>query len=273
MAKATRPARWIWVLLIANLVACKGSGSTDGPASASGPGSVAWSYYVAAQALPPSATLASAALAPTRTIASEPASGQERLFDDGAQTPSPSSPVPTDQPPATLPTFVPAKSPPVRLVIPSIQLDAPVVAIGWHQVADSGQSAWDDPGSAAGWLKNSAFPGRGSNVVLAGHHNIRGKVFRHLIDLQISDPIYLVGPESTYCYRVTERFIVPEKYASAEQKEQNALWIAPTIDERLTLITCWPYRSNSHRLIVVAKPDLSLSAESTPSIPPVSSQR
>jgi len=37
-------------------------------------------------------------------------------------------------------------------------------------------------------------------------------------------------------------------------RRQNARWIAPTTDERLTLVTCWPYTGNSHRLIIVAKP-------------------
>jgi sortase A len=35
---------------------------------------------------------------------------------------------------------------------------------------------------------------------------------------------------------------------------QNAQWIQPTTDERLTLVTCWPYNDNSHRLIIVARP-------------------
>ena len=37
-------------------------------------------------------------------------------------------------------------------------------------------------------------------------------------------------------------------------RRANAQWIAPTDDERLTLVTCWPYISNTHRLIIVAKP-------------------
>ena len=41
-----------------------------------------------------------------------------------------------------------------------------------------------------------------------------------------------------------------------EQKVRlaNARWIQPSEDERLTLITCWPYESNTHRLIIVALP-------------------
>jgi len=37
-------------------------------------------------------------------------------------------------------------------------------------------------------------------------------------------------------------------------RQENARWIAPTDDERLTLVTCWPYTNNTHRVVVVAKP-------------------
>jgi sortase A len=39
-------------------------------------------------------------------------------------------------------------------------------------------------------------------------------------------------------------------------RRKNAQWIMPTGDERLTLVTCWPYEwpGNSHRVIVVARP-------------------
>lgn len=153
--------------------------------------------------------------------------------------------------------FPPAESPPTRLVIHSIQLDTPVVSLGWHVVPGSEKVAWDDPGTAAGWLKSSALPGAGSNVVMAGHHNIRGEVFRYLVDVGVGDLVYLSTSDASYRYTVRERFILPEKHIPPEQKKQNALWIAPTTDERLTLVTCWPYRSNTHRLIVVARPKLS----------------
>ncbi len=39
-----------------------------------------------------------------------------------------------------------------------------------------------------------------------------------------------------------------------EIRKANAEWIAPTTNERLTLVTCWPKRSNTHRLIIVAEP-------------------
>jgi LPXTG-site transpeptidase (sortase) family protein len=53
-----------------------------------------------------------------------------------------------------------------------------------------------------------------------------------------------------------ERVIFPERFARLEQRVENARWILPSEDERLTLITCWPYESNTHRLVLVAKPVL-----------------
>lgn len=168
-------------------------------------------------------------------------------------------PRPTPSPTATIPPPTPAipraQVPPTWLAIPAIDLEAPIVPMGWREDgAGGGDVVWDDPGPAVGWLDSSSLPGEGSNVVLAGHHNIQGEVFRDLVDVAPGDQVYLTAGEITYRYLVRERFILPEKHVSEAQKEQNALWIAPTVDERLTMLTCWPYRDNTHRLIVVAVP-------------------
>jgi sortase A len=48
--------------------------------------------------------------------------------------------------------------------------------------------------------------------------------------------------------------ILPERDMDMDTRMENARWILPSTDERLTLITCWPAESNTHRLIVVAQP-------------------
>jgi hypothetical protein len=48
--------------------------------------------------------------------------------------------------------------------------------------------------------------------------------------------------------------IVPEKDQPLEVRRENARWIGPSNDERLTLVTCWPRHDNTHRLILVALP-------------------
>ena len=190
---------------------------------------------------------------PTAAPAYEAATPRQVAYlATGTPLPRPTSTAtPTVAPPT--PVIPRAQTPPTELAIPSIDLRAPVVPMGWRE-APGGEVTWDDPGAAVGWLESSSIPGEGSNVVLAGHHNIRGEVFRYLVDVAPGDEVLLTAGDVTYHYEVRERFIVPEKQVSEEQKAQNALWIAPTIDERLTMLTCWPYRDNTHRLIVIAAP-------------------
>jgi sortase A len=81
-------------------------------------------------------------------------------------------------------------------------------------------------------------------------------VFRYLVDVQPGDEIALYADERPYYYKVESVEIVPEKYASQQQRQQNARLIGYYPEERLTLVTCWPYTSSTHRVIVVAKPSV-----------------
>lgn len=147
----------------------------------------------------------------------------------------------------------PAVLVPTHLVIPVINLDAPIETVGWGQV--NGVSAWDIPDHfAAGWLKSSAPLGSIGNTVLDGHHNIAGEVFRRLVDLKPGDVIEVQSNTRRFTYEVDTLQILPDRDQPIEVRRQNAVWIQPTLDERLTLVTCWPYTNNTHRLIVVAKP-------------------
>lgn len=153
-------------------------------------------------------------------------------------------------------TVIPAHSPPERISAPNIGLDAPVSRTKWTVVNHEGQqtSTWVVPDNAAGWHENSNLPGHGGNIVLSGHHNLGVEVFRNLIDLKQGNEIILEADGRSYHYMVTDRFILPERNVSEEQRSQNAQWIMQTVDEQVTLVTCWPYNDNTHRLIVVAKP-------------------
>jgi sortase A len=113
---------------------------------------------------------------------------------------------------------------------------------------------WEVPLDDAGFHKESAYPGHSGNTAITGHHNMGREVFRHLIDLEIGDEVILYVHEIAYRYLVSDKMLLLEKGASEAQRRENARWIAPTYDERLTLVTCWPYSGNSHRLIVVARP-------------------
>lgn len=114
---------------------------------------------------------------------------------------------------------------------------------------------WSTPDFyAAGWHIDSAAPGETGNVVLNGHNNVYGEVFRDLDKIEAGDEIIIRADGTNYVYAVAERHIIKDKWVSVETHEENAQWVQPTEDDRLTLVTCWPYTGNTHRLIVVAVP-------------------
>ena len=146
---------------------------------------------------------------------------------------------------------------PDRLVAPSIGLDVQVVTVGWHTVPNASGATdleWDVATYAAGWHRTSALPGQIGNTVIAGHSNIEGEVFEHLAELKVGDPITVFAGSRQFDYKVTDTFVVLEKDAPMEQRLQNARWIGPFPDARLTLLTCWPPNNNTHRAFVIAKP-------------------
>jgi sortase A len=152
---------------------------------------------------------------------------------------------------------VPGAGEPIRIVIPAINLDAPVGSISLEKIDDGDQTyyQWPVPNEfMAGWHDNSARLGTVGNTVLNGHHNIYGEVFRDLIDLTEGAEIILYDGDQSYTYQVTFIEILAERGQPMDVRIENAQWIAPTDDERITLITCWPYTDNSHRLVIVAKP-------------------
>ena len=153
--------------------------------------------------------------------------------------------------------FIPPPQVPVRIVIPSIDLNAPVVPapVDFETIAGKEFLQWFVPDEfAVGWHTTSAMLGETGNTVLNGHHNVFGEVFGSLVDVTEGDMIWVESDHYRYSYQITNKMILPEKYEQLDVRMNNAQWILPTIDERLTLISCWPYESNTHRLIIVAIP-------------------
>jgi sortase A len=146
---------------------------------------------------------------------------------------------------------------PERIVIDAIGLDAPVVPVGQHAWREGGRvySRWDVPNTfAAGWHQNSAPLGVPGNTVLNGHHNYNGEVFRHLVRVKPGDIVMLDGQGQRRFYLVVQTMTLEEEGQPIEVRQENARWILPTQDERVTLITCWPYGASTHRLVVIALP-------------------
>jgi len=146
---------------------------------------------------------------------------------------------------------------PVRLVIESVGIDSDILPVGWEVVEQGGKqySIWQVADFAIGWHKTTASLGQSGNTVMAGHHNVQGEIFRDLVNVEVGDIVVAYGANNQkYEYKVELKTIVKEKGEPIEIRQQNAQWISPTEDERLTFVTCWPYTNNTHRVIVVAKP-------------------
>jgi sortase A len=158
------------------------------------------------------------------------------------------------------PTPIPASTHPLtptRIVIPAIGVDAPIVPVSWYTVEVDGQTqaTWNLPdGYAVGWHETSAMLGVSGNTVLNGHNTTNGEVFRDLYTLNAGDEIVIYSSDTPYTYTVAKMLILPEAGQPLEVRVENARYIQPTDDERLTLVTCHPYGSLRNRLIVVAFP-------------------
>jgi sortase A len=166
------------------------------------------------------------------------------------------APTPTASPPLATPPRIPATSPPTRLVIDAIDLDIPVQAVGLKTVRQGGRERvlWGDVANAGAFHATSAYPGNPGNTVINGHRDIKGSVFRYLDQLEVGDSILLYVGEEPYPYEVAEILTVPETFASAAQRAENARLIGYQPEERLTLITCTPIGLATHRLLVIARP-------------------
>ncbi len=134
------------------------------------------------------------------------------------------------------PIAVPTPSPehPIRIRIPAIGVDAPVV------LGDD----WEQLKKGVGWHIGSGLPGQRGNVVLSAHNDIYGEIFRDLDQLRPGDEIYIHTQRNVYTYVVTSTHIV---------KPTDVAWMDPTREPMVTLISCYPYRVNTHRIIVRAR--------------------
>jgi LPXTG-site transpeptidase (sortase) family protein len=153
------------------------------------------------------------------------------------------------------PTRAPAV--PTHIVIPAIRLDAPVVPATTSEVTIDGQSQklWEAPAMhAAGWHNTSAPLGQPGNTVISGHNTMYGEVFRDLYQLEEGDVIAVYAGRGGYDFVVSSVLMLPEGDQPLEVRQENARYIMPTDDVRLTLVTCHPYGSLRYRLLVIAHP-------------------
>jgi LPXTG-site transpeptidase (sortase) family protein len=143
-----------------------------------------------------------------------------------------------------------------HIIIPAIGVNSTVIPVSWHveQVKGQSMTIWDVAKYAVGHHTGSGNPGEGTNIVLAGHSGGFGAVFRRLSDLQPGDEVLLEGNGRQYLYVVEEVLFLKEVGVPMEERLRNAQYMAPTDEERITMITCWPVRVYDYRIVVRARP-------------------
>lgn len=121
-----------------------------------------------------------------------------------------------------------------RIQIPAIDIDAPVV---------QGMYDWEALKRGVAQKIGSAAPGQVGNMALAAHNDIYGELFRDLDQLKPGDEVIVSSSTQSYTYIVRETLIV----------EPTEVWVLdPTDWPSATLISCYPYRVNTQRIVVFA---------------------
>jgi sortase A len=143
-----------------------------------------------------------------------------------------------------------------HIAVPAVGIDTEVVEVAPVAIQVGQQTVFEWPVAdwAAGHHSSSANPGEGGNVVIAGHDDVRGEVFRGLHDIEVGDQVIVTTGDTSFTYVVQEIHLRLFNNQPLEEQLSVGGFIGPMPEERLTLVTCWPYRVDTHRLIVVAKP-------------------
>jgi len=131
-----------------------------------------------------------------------------------------------------IPTSAPDQA--VRIQIPAIQIDAPVVqGDGWEQLK-----------KGVAQHIGSANPGQDGNVVLSAHNDVYGELFRHLDKLAPGDQVILFTQQRQFVYIVDRTALV----------EPTAVEVmSSTGNPSVTLISCYPYLIDKQRIVVFAR--------------------
>lgn len=133
-----------------------------------------------------------------------------------------------------MPMPTPGPNHAIRLQIPAINKDVPVVEGDGPEQLKKG----------VGHNIFSANPGENGNVVLSAHNDIHGEIFRDLDQLEPGDLVILFTAKQSYTY-VVEEVVIVEPY--------QVEYLESTGEPVTTLISCYPYMRDKQRIIVIAK--------------------
>ncbi|MGP4075493.1 class F sortase [Halobacillus sp. K22] len=121
---------------------------------------------------------------------------------------------------------------PVRLTIPSIDVDAPVAPQGY---TEQGGMAVPNSVTEVGWFEPGTKPGAVGNSVIAGHVDGRNgpAIFYDLKDLEAGDSIYVEGKDG-------EKLTYTVQKVVAHPLDESPIreLFGPTNEKALNLITC-----------------------------------
>jgi sortase A len=121
---------------------------------------------------------------------------------------------------------VPSRRPPLDIGVVMAALSIPRVELSAMVLHGSDARTLQ---RGPGHLEHTAVPGDTGNIVIAGH---RDSFFRPLRHIRLADDIFLETRDGLFHYRVTSLRVVGPREVSV---------IAPTSEETLTLITCYPF--------------------------------
>lgn len=95
----------------------------------------------------------------------------------------------------------------------------------------------------AGHMLDTAYPGETGNCVIAGHRNyIFGSMFNRLDEVEVGDEVKIEFEGEEYTYSIENKKVVePDEVSVLKQNTEG---------EKLTLITCHPVYTGTHRLII-----------------------
>lgn len=125
---------------------------------------------------------------------------------------------------------------PVRVRIPAIKVDAPVIPVG---VDSSGQLAVPANVFQAAWYQAGSAPGQPGTAIIAAHVDFQGALglFNKLHTLHVGDPIYVSDVSGKVRrFQVTSGTLAPKSDPSTVQALAEAS--ASPGRSRLALITC-----------------------------------
>ncbi|PKN86763.1 MAG: hypothetical protein CVU46_06755 [Chloroflexi bacterium HGW-Chloroflexi-8] len=130
-----------------------------------------------------------------------------------------------------IPTSSPEQA--IRIQIPALSIDAPIV------MGDGEEQLKKGVGQHIG----SPNPGQIGNMILSAHNDVFGEIFRDLDQLKAGDEVIVYTQVRSYTYIVQQQQVVEPTQVEV---------MSPTTEPVVTLISCYPYLVDNKRIVISA---------------------